>query len=414
MADVAITDHRILLGRIGARRQLCETHDPMKAILIGAGIGGLSAAIALRRVGIDAVVFEQADVVREIGAGLTVWSNAIKALRKLGAVELVLTTGSVLERFETRTWRGEVLSECPMGDLGRKAGAPNIIIHRAALLRALTNLIDEQCIHCNARCVDFEQNSDGVTACFADGRKETGELLIGADGLHSVIRSKLLTEARPRYAGYTCWRGLAQFVHKELPQGYGFESWASGRRFAMHHCGPGRVFWYATKNLPEGTPRSEEGDKANVLTYFQDWHTPIPETIEATEPSAILRNDIVDRKPVKHWSHGRVTMLGDAAHPTTPNLGQGACQAIEDAVILGSCLRGARDVSDALESYEGQRKPRTAEITNQSWWMGKICQWENPLACWLRNKISRTNLARQNGVQLMEKLFNYEVPDLDE
>jgi 2-polyprenyl-6-methoxyphenol hydroxylase-like FAD-dependent oxidoreductase len=384
----------------------------MKAIIIGGGIGGLSAAIALQRVGIEAAVFEQAAALREIGAGLSVWTNAVKALRKLGAGEAVLATGSVVERFEARTWRGEVLAETPFGEIGRKLGAPNLIIHRAELLNGLTKLIDERFIHCDSRCVELEQNSHVVRARFADGRKAEGDLLIGADGLHSVIRAKLFGESKPRYAGYTCWRGLAQFVHQEFPAGYSFESWGPGRRFAIHHCGPGRVFWYATKNLPEGMPVGAAGHQAEVLTSFEDWHTPIPQVIKATESSAILRNDIVDRKPVKHWGQGWVTLLGDAAHPTTPNLGQGACQAIEDAVVLASCLRATNDVPAALCLYENQRRARTADVTNQSWLIGKICQWENPLACWLRNRLCQTTLARQSGLRMIEKLFGYEVPDL--
>jgi 2-polyprenyl-6-methoxyphenol hydroxylase-like FAD-dependent oxidoreductase len=384
----------------------------MKALIIGGGIGGVSMAIALRRVGIEAVVFEQAEALREVGAGLSVWTNAVKALRKLGARDSVLASGSIVERFEARNWRGEVLGETPLGELGRKLGAPNVIIHRAELLRGLTKLMDERTVHCHARCVGFEQNSRSVTACFADGRKAEGDLLIGADGLHSVIRTILFGESKPRYAGYTCWRGLAQFVHEEFPTGYSFETWGPGRRFSIHHCGPGRVFWYATKNHPEGMPVAEAGHQAEVLGWFREWHAPIPEVIKATEPSAILRNDIVDRKPVKRWGQDRVTLLGDAAHPTTPNLGQGACQAMEDAVVLASCLRAASDVPAALRSYEAMRMARTANITNQSWLIGKICQWENPLACWLRNKLSQTTLAQWSGLQMIEKVFNHEVPDL--
>ena len=384
----------------------------MKALIIGGGIGGVSTAIALQRVGIDAIVFEQAEALREVGSGLTVWANAVKALRKLGVEDAVLSTGSILERFEARDWRGEVLGETPFGELGRKLGAPNVIIHRAELLRGLTKLVDEHSVHCHARCVGFEQNSRSVTACFADGRKAEGDLLIGADGLHSVIRTKLFGESKPRYAGYTCWRGLAQFVHEEFPTGYSFETWGPGRRFSIHHCGLGRVFWYATKNLPEGMPAAEAGHQAEVLKWFQEWHAPIPVVIKATESSAILRNDIVDRKPVKRWGQNRVTLLGDAAHPTTPNLGQGACQAMEDAVVLASCLRMASDVPAALRSYENMRMARTANITNQSWLIGKICQWENPLACWLRNKLSQTSLAQRSGLQMIEKILSHEVPDL--
>jgi 2-polyprenyl-6-methoxyphenol hydroxylase-like FAD-dependent oxidoreductase len=136
----------------------------LKALIIGGGIGGLSAAIALRRVGIEAEVFEQADALREVGAGLSVWTNAVKALRKLGVGDAALATASILERFETRTWQGEVLLETSFGELGRKLGAPNLLIHRADLLRGLALLVDESLVRCRARCIAFEQNPHGVTA----------------------------------------------------------------------------------------------------------------------------------------------------------------------------------------------------------------------------------------------------------
>jgi len=225
----------------------------MKAIIIGGGIGGLSAALALERVGVFCDVFEQAEELREVGAGLTVWANAIRAFEQLGVAQRVLSLGSKVDRFEVRTSTGKTLSALSSSNLEKKLGAPVfVVVHRADVLRGQAAGLETGRTHCGARCISIENNTDGVLARFADGREASADLLIGADGLHSVVRSQLHGPARPRYAGYTCWRGVADLKVKDPPLGLSFETWGPGARFAIHHCGPGRLFWYGTRNLPEG------------------------------------------------------------------------------------------------------------------------------------------------------------------
>jgi 2-polyprenyl-6-methoxyphenol hydroxylase-like FAD-dependent oxidoreductase len=383
----------------------------MKVIVIGGGIGGLSAAIALSRVGVETVVFEQAEHLREVGAGLTLWVNATKALAKIGASDCAFATGSIVARFEVRSWRGDVLAVTPFPLLARNLGSPvNICVHRGDFLQQLAKRVDPRGIHCGAKCVGFEADDAGVTVRFANGGQERGDILVGADGLHSVIRTRFHGQSKPRYAGYTCWRGLATFDHKALPSNLGFEAWGSGKRFAAHHCGQGRIFWYGTKNTSEGMVDAACGRKAEALDCFQDWFTPIPELIEVTQDE-ILRNDIVDRKPLKSWGGRRVTLLGDAAHPATPNLGQGACQAIEDAVALAHCFKNGDDAEAILRSYERNRIARTTAITNQSLRVGVLGQLENPLACHLRNWITRL-VPSAITVRFMESILRYDAPDL--
>jgi 2-polyprenyl-6-methoxyphenol hydroxylase-like FAD-dependent oxidoreductase len=148
-----------------------------------------------------------------------------------------------------------------------------------------------------------------------------------------------------------------------------------------------------------------------VREVFARWHAPIPEIIEATEPAAILHNDIIDRPPIREWGKGRVTLLGDAAHPTTPNLGQGACQAMEDAIVLADCLRSTNETERALREYERRRRPRTTSVTNRSWRLGQISQWENPAACWMRNLITRCMPAGVS-MRMLEQVLTAEIPDL--
>jgi 2-polyprenyl-6-methoxyphenol hydroxylase-like FAD-dependent oxidoreductase len=384
----------------------------MKAIIIGGGIGGVAAAVALERVGVECDIFEQAEEMREVGAGLSIWTNAWQALEILGAGRTLLTLGSKAARLETRTSDGRVLGALPLAELEKRLGVPAfVVVPRRELLRELTRLVDKERTHCRARCVGVEERAGGVIARFADGRQAEAGLLVGADGLHSVVRSHLHGNVKPRYAGYTCWRGMAACEAKALPLTTGFEAWGPGARFALHHCGPDRVFWYATHNAPEGSPDPPDGRKAEVRRLFRTWHQPIPEAIEATLETEILRNDIVDRKPLSRWGRDRMTLLGDAAHPTTPNLGQGACQALEDAVVLADCWRQCREVEPALRRYEQERQRRTAAITRASWRLGKICQWENPPACWLRNSLTQLMPARSN-LRFMERFVCHELPGL--
>jgi 2-polyprenyl-6-methoxyphenol hydroxylase-like FAD-dependent oxidoreductase len=381
-----------------------------RALIIGGGIGGLCLAMGLRRRGIDAQVFEQADALREVGAGLTIWANAVKILRRLDVADAVMSSASITERFQLRTWRGELLDETRPGEMGRRLGCPNIVVHRADLLRALALAVVPEAIRVGARCVEFEQDPAGVTAQFADGAEWRGEILIGADGLHFSVRERLFGDGPPIYAGYTCWRGLAKFEGEALPPGLGFEAWGRGARFAVQHCGPWRVFWYATRNAPQGSPDGPNGRKRDVLETYAGWHEPIPTVIAATEGDAILKNDITDRKPVRHWSRGRVTLLGDAAHPMTPNFGQGACQAIEDAVVLADCLAATSNVPASLRSYESSRRDRTAMITRASRRFGAASQWENPFLCWLREVITRSGVARGSTLKQFEEMLDYEIP----
>jgi 2-polyprenyl-6-methoxyphenol hydroxylase-like FAD-dependent oxidoreductase len=238
-------------------------------------------------------------------------------LAQLGAAKGVLGAGSIIKRFEQRTWRGQVLTVLPWAKLEKNGVPAAICAHRRDLLDQLAMLIDPTHIHCGHPCVSIEIRSLGAAARFANGREEHAEILVGADGLHSVIRTALHGESKPRYAGYTCWRGIAKYDGKSLPPDSAFEAWGPAKRFAIHPLGDGRVFWYATKNTPPEGSDGPGGRKTDILNCFRDWFPPIPEIVAGT--GVILRNDIVDRKPTSNWGRGRVTLLGDAAHPTTPN-----------------------------------------------------------------------------------------------
>jgi 2-polyprenyl-6-methoxyphenol hydroxylase-like FAD-dependent oxidoreductase len=380
----------------------------MKAIVIGAGIGGLSAAIALRNAGVETVVFERTRELKEIGAGLSLMSNATKALNGLGLTDALRGIGVPIGVAEIRTWRGEVLSRIPTRQLSEKVGARSVAVHRADLQGALLRELGDEVVRLDAACISFEQDGGGVRAFFADGTEERSDLLVGADGLRSTIRQNLLGDGAPRYAGYTTWRAVVVPEVELVPAGEAWEVWGRGVRFVCAQVGRGRVYWALSKNAPDGEHDLPTGAvKDALLELCAGWLEPVEELIAATEETAILRTDIYDRDPVRvRWGRGRVTLLGDAAHPMTPDLGQGACQAIEDAVTLVECLEEKENIEAALELYEARRTRRTAAIVRGSRRLGRIAQLQNPLACRLRDAALKALPSRLEMKQL-EAVMGY-------
>jgi 2-polyprenyl-6-methoxyphenol hydroxylase-like FAD-dependent oxidoreductase len=356
--------------------------------IIGGGIGGLAAASALQRRGIEVTVFERNPELREIGAGLTLWANGVQVLRHMGLADALAAVSARLTHFECWSWRGKRLGSLRLDTIERRVGAPSLGIHRADLLRLLASAVDRGSIHLHANCVGYRAEQGTIISHFADGQQQQTDLLVGADGLYSVIREQLLGKQPPRYSGYTCWRGVALFEEQHVSPGISSETWGRGRRFGMLPIGNGRVFWYATLNCPAGEQDRTGGRKARLSRLFGGWREPIERLIDATDDEAILRNDLFDRRPVRHWGSGPVTLLGDAAHPPTPNLGQGACQALEDTLVLAGCLTDQREPVAALRAYEARRMKRSAAIIEQSALFGKIGQWEQPLLCSLRDGLT--------------------------
>jgi 2-polyprenyl-6-methoxyphenol hydroxylase-like FAD-dependent oxidoreductase len=360
-----------------------------QVIVVGGGIGGLAAAVALRQAGIPATVYERMSAVREVGAAVALWPNGVKALGALGLRDALARISLPEERGRIYSWRGRLLSETHMRDVERRFGAPVLVVHRADLQAMLLAAFDPSRVVLDAACTGFRQTANGVTALFADGRTAEGDLLIGADGIHSAVRAQMFGHQRPRYSGYTAWRGIATTETPLGEPGTGFETWGAGARFGAAHITPRRIYWYGTMNAPEGGTDAPEGRKQEILTLFRNWHAPIPEIVAATPEAAILRNDIYDRPPLDRWSLGRVTLLGDAAHATTPNLAQGACQAIEDGVVLARCLRAHPTVAAALAEYEARRLRRANLVITTSWRLGQAGQWASPLLCRLRDAAMR-------------------------
>jgi 2-polyprenyl-6-methoxyphenol hydroxylase-like FAD-dependent oxidoreductase len=378
-----------------------------KVIIVGGGIGGLGTAVALHQAGIPVTVYEQAEAIGQVGAGLTLWSNALRVLRRLGLAEAVIEAGAVIEEAQIRQANGRILSRSYPGQLAQQLGEPTVAIHRADLHRILLAALPRDVVQLGAACTGVSQDEQQVTVTFADGRSAQADCLIGADGLNSVIRQQIAPQAKTRYAGYIAWRGVVA-TENRVARGQTFEAWGQGARFGVVPLSNQLVYWFATANSSPGQRQEPNSQKETLLRQFKGWHDPIPHLLQTTPAEAILHHDLYDVPPFTGWSQGRVTLLGDAAHPTTPNMGQGACMAIESAYILANCLKEHASLAEALPAYEAQRQPRTAVITQQSWQIGRIAQWQNRFACWLRDGLlnaAPNHLLQKRLVQTTNFMF---------
>lgn len=358
-------------------------------LIMGGGIAGLCTAIALRQKGFDAQVYEQTETIRTVGAGLTLWPNAMNVLAKLGLAERVVQAGSMIRTAAFKDDRGRTLTTTSLHDLPTILGQPAVAIHRADLHHILQSALPPETIHLDHAFERLVQDEQGITAYFANGQTARGAWLLGADGIWSRVRGQMFTTVRPRYAGYVAWRGVVEGGH-DLVQGVTSEAWGQGQRFGIVPLNEHQVYWFATANEKEARSQSRqeaEEEKTHLLRRFHGWYEPVAALIAATPAAAILRNPIFDLKPFLPWSRGRVTLVGDAAHATTPNMGQGACQAMESAWVFAQTMGSDHEGVATLTAYEQIRQPRAAWITNTSWRIGQMGQWQNRLGCALRNRL---------------------------
>ena len=357
--------------------------DNGRVMIIGAGIGGLTAAVALRRAGRDVTVFEKMDSLKEYGAGFTMNSNAVSAVRELGLGEKVEEQGAELKRFVHHTKDGKVLTEWPTVNISRNVGAPIIGIGRPHVQRILADAFDAE-VRFDYECVGMEQDGTGVTARFANGNEERGAVLVGADGSRSTVRP-LLDPVERRYSGYTTWLAFADFT--DFPEATHGQWYGRKLVLGAHPIGGGKTYWYAGLTAPPGGQDADP--KQAVLQLFSDWAEPLPSLLQATDVKNIARSDIYDLPRRDSWGRGRVTLLGDAAHSMVPALGQGACQAIEDGVILARHLGGGQDDAAAIRAYETERIERTWPMVRRAGRLGKLMQGDNALIGAVRNNFFR-------------------------
>ena len=350
-----------------------------KVLIVGAGIGGLTAAIALRAKGINVEVYEAAPQLPASGTGLGLASNATKVLRALG-IDLGLgECGCALEHLELRTARGKMIRALPIQSITAELGDPVVSIHRSDLMRALLNAAGDTPIRFRAQIVDFETGDQGIRATCADGCVVRADVLIGADGIRSAIRSKIAGAAPPIDCGYVFWLATVPFAHPRVVTGYAGHYWGKGQRFGLIDIGGGRVYWWGSMNMPVAQARSWRGGKAEMLAAFDGWAPEIIDVIERTPDNTIVTVPAQDRPFLEQWGSGPVSLLGDAAHPMQTSLGQGASSAVEDAYVLAEAIARVSDPVAALRRYEDLRRKRARMLVRSSRRYSRLEQLQNPV-----------------------------------
>ncbi|PRD16910.1 FAD-dependent urate hydroxylase HpxO [Pantoea coffeiphila] len=336
----------------------------MKALVIGGGIGGLSAAVALENAGIDCEVYEAVKEIKPVGAAISIWPNGVKCMHHLGMGEIIETFGGPLRSMAYQDHlRGEVLTQFSLAPLISRTGGRPCPVSRAELQREMLDFWGRDRVQFGKRVTHTEENSDGVTVWFTDGTSAHGDFLIAADGSHSVLRPYVLgyTPER-RYAGYVNWNGLVQIDEAIAPA----EQWTTfvgeGKRVSLMPVSDGRFYFFFDVPLPAGLPEDRTTLRADLSRYFSGWAAPVQTLIAALNPETTNRIEIHDIEPFDRLVRGKVALLGDAGHSTTPDIGQGGCAAMEDAVVLGAVFREHRDIESALREYEIQRCDRVRDL----------------------------------------------------
>ncbi|MGF1482234.1 MAG: FAD-dependent urate hydroxylase HpxO [Cyanophyceae cyanobacterium] len=337
----------------------------LKAVIIGAGMAGLAAGIALRQSGYSVEVYEKTRKLRPAGAGISLWSNGIKVLNKLGLGKEVAAIGGQMNRMAYRTHTGELLNDVNLLPLVEQVGQRPYPVSRTDLQHIMLSAFGEGDVRLGMRCVEVKQDQDSATAIFEDGSTATGDVIIGADGIHSVVRTYLAGQKiEPRYADYVNWNGLVE----ASPDLVDKDAWiiyvGEGKRASMMPVGNNRFYFFFGCPKPKGTEIPPGGIRAELEATFKGWAQPVQNLIQQLDPEDTNRLEISDLDPLPHIVKGRIALVGDSAHATTPTLGQGGCQAMEDAEVLCRYLVTTNiSVEDALKRYEAERKERVYNLT---------------------------------------------------
>ena len=359
----------------------------MKGIIIGGGIGGLTLGIALHQAGIDATVYEAAPEIKPIGAGIILGTNAMLVLKALGLEEAIKAEGQQLYNGGIASLDGRILQNMPFDAMAKHFKVINTAIHRGKLQQILMDALPKDKFVLNKKAVKVE-NLSQPKVYFEDGTSVSADFLVGADGIHSVVRQAIFPNIQKRYSGQTCWRGVVEMQLPAEQQHQIKEYWDKKGRFAAIQIAKNLVYWYAVQKMPANGKDNQETIHQELIETFQDFEM-ANEIISATPISKIIRGDLSDLKPSKTWHKGNIVLVGDAIHATTPNLGQGGAQAIEDGLALARCFEKYETLEDIFTTFTKLRAPKANLVINQSKLFGDIAHWENSLAIGLRNVILR-------------------------
>ncbi len=341
--------------------------DNLKVLIIGAGMGGLTAGIALSQAGYDVEIYDRVAELRPAGAGISLWSNGVKVLNRLGLGPKIAAIGGLMDSMQYRTQHNEILNNIDLAPLSQTVGQRPYPVARTDLQQMLLSAFPGP-VHLGYECIAIEQDATGVTALFDNGHQAQGDVLVAADGIRSRCRKYVLdTDVAPNYAGYVNWNGLVPWDATLAPLNTWVIFVGDHKRASLMPVGGDRFYFFFDVPL-EREAAATGGDLRTDLTqFFAGWPDPVQSLIQQLEPAQTNRVLIHDVGPLETFVNGRVALLGDAAHATCPDLGQGGAQAMEDGFILAQMLLTTNlSVEDALQRYQAERVPRTAAVVQKA------------------------------------------------
>jgi 2-polyprenyl-6-methoxyphenol hydroxylase-like FAD-dependent oxidoreductase len=359
--------------------------DLNRVVIVGGGVGGLTSALALARAGVEVEVHEQFAHVQERATGFTLWSFAIKELLELG-LDDPERIGQPIEFTEIHNQDGKLIEEMPVGGVSRELGAPSCDVRRPDMQRALIELIGTERVKMGSEVVGVEQQDGRAEVLLADGGRSAGDLVIACDGVHSVVRDHVAADPDLRYSGYAAWSGLLDgFEHELFGPNRHVEIWARGSKGGVADVGRGQARWYVVHKAPAGS-RTGAVDKDAIFEHIDGWYELLHAAVDAAPAESIVQTEAWDLDPLDTWISGRVVLLGDSAHATTPFASMGACMTIQDSVALAHELLSDAPLDDALRTYQEARKARDEAVVTKSRKMGKLSMMHSPIASWLRDE----------------------------
>lgn len=376
--------------------------DGLKAIIVGAGMGGLTAALALRQAGYVVEIYERARQLSAAGAGISLWPNGVKVLNRLGLGSAISRVGGSMHEICYRARTGELLTRFSIEPLVREVGQRPYPVARTDLQALLLDAVGARSVRLDASCVGVEQDEQAATAIFADGRRATGDLVVAADGTHSVLRSCVLGQrVERRYVGYVNWNGLVAADRQLSPSGSWVTYVGEHRRASLMPVGGERAYFFFDVPLPQGAAAHPDGVTAELRQHFSGWAEPVQALISRLNPAQTNRLEIFDLPPLPRLVSGRVALLGDAGHGTAPDLGQGGCQAMEDAwVLANSLLTTDLGVADALLRYQAARLARTTQIVERARRRADVTHGADPE----KTRQWYAQLAREDGSSILRAI----------
>lgn len=369
----------------------------MNIAIIGGGIGGLTMALALKRVGLPFRVFEAANEVKAVGAGIGLGSNAMQVFRHLGIHDDVAAAGRRIAVMSITDEKFRALSKMDLFRFEKQYGVSNYAIHRADLHRVLAKAVGDEHIALNKRLKDIERTAAGFSLLFEDGTINEVTHIIGADGIKSKVRETFFEKGTLRDAKQLCWRGVLDAGLPASLDYNAFEAWGKGTRFGVVKVNSRQVYWYLLIDEHLGTLESDVEQLAKAFDPLAQ------DLVRNTDKEGLIKTRIYDLKSIESWSQKGICLIGDAAHATTPNLGQGACQAIEDAYVLGELLK-KYDIDTSFQKYPQIRMQKAKSVVSLSWILGKVAHLSNPVLIFLRNLMMKLAPASTSLKQL-EGLF---------